>query len=395
MNKFTVEEIEQNLHLLKFEDRELYLIGTAHVSAESVVQVEDAINKYEPDVIAIELDEKRKEAITNKNRYEDINIIEIIKTKQMFFFIGQFVMGIFQKKISEKTGSEPGAEFKKAMTLAMEKDVKLALVDRNVGITFKRAWRLTPFMGRIKLLASLLFSTSKGDDVDLKDIEDLKGEDALNNMIKEMAQEMPIAKQVIIDERDLYLAGKIQHNLGKKTLAVVGAGHVPGILKHLEREITSEELAEIDFVPKPSLLSRSLPWILPALIFALFAWGFTKGGGINYDMIWYWILINGVLSAVGATIALGHPISIITAFIAAPITSLNPTIGAGMVVGLIQAYVVPPKVKDFQSLSEDAQSIKGWYRNRFTRLLLVFILSSLGSAIGTGVALPALISALS
>ena len=395
MNKFTVEEIEQNLHLLKFEDRELYLIGTAHVSAESVVQVEDAINKYEPDVIAIELDEKRKEAITNKNRYEDINIIEIIKTKQMFFFIGQFVMGIFQKKISEKTGSEPGAEFKKAMTLAMEKDVKLALVDRNVGITFKRAWRLTPFMGRIKLLASLLFSTSKGDDVDLKDIEDLKGEDALNNMIKEMAQEMPIAKQVIIDERDLYLAGKIQHNLGKKTLAVVGAGHVPGILKHLEREITSEELAEIDFVPKPSLLSRSLPWILPALIFALFAWGFTKGGGINYDMIWYWILINGVLSAVGATIALGHPISIITAFIAAPITSLNPTIGAGMVVGLIQAYVVPPKVKDFQSLSEDAQSIKGWYRNRFTRLLLVFILSSLGSAIGTGVSLPALISALS
>ncbi len=395
MNKFTVEEIEQNLHLLKFEDRELYLIGTAHVSAESVVQVEDAINKYEPDVIAIELDEKRKEAITNKNRYEDINIIEIIKTKQMFFFIGQFVMGIFQKKISEKTGSEPGAEFKKAMTLAMEKDVKLALVDRNVGITFKRAWRLTPFMGRIKLLASLLFSTSKGDDVDLEDIEDLKGEDALNNMIKEMAKEMPIAKQVIIDERDLYLAGKIQHNLGKKTLAVVGAGHVPGILKHLEREITSEELAEIDFVPKPSLLSRSLPWILPALIFALFAWGFTKGGGINYDMIWYWILINGVLSAVGATIALGHPISIITAFIAAPITSLNPTIGAGMVVGLIQAYVVPPKVKDFQSLSEDAQSIKGWYRNRFTRLLLVFILSSLGSAIGTGVALPALISALS
>ncbi len=394
MNNIIVKDLEPNLKLVKINEKELYLLGTAHVSAESVKEVEEAVEKYSPNLIAVELDEKRLDAILNKSRYEDINIIEIIKKKEMYFFIGKFIMSIFQKKISQKTGSEPGAEFKKAIMIAKEKDVNYALIDRNVGTTFKRAWKLTPFLGKIKLIGALASSTSKDKDIEAKDIEDLKSIDNLEKMIKEMGDEMPIAKQVIIDERDTYLAGKIQENLVDKTLAVVGAGHVPGMLENFKRNISKEELEEIDFIPKPTFFSKLLPWIIPLLILGIFAYGFFRGNSVPYNAIIYWVLINGILSALGTALALGHPISIITAFVAAPITSLNPTIGAGMVVGLIQAYLVPPRIKDFKTLQDDSQNIKGWYRNRFTRLLLVFILSSLGSAIGTFVAFPAIIAAL-
>jgi pheromone shutdown-related protein TraB len=390
-----IEEVEQNLHLIDYEEegKKIYLIGTAHVSPESVKQVKETILKYQPDTVAIELDEKRYESITKKDKYEDINLIEIIKKKQIFFFIGQFIMSLFQKKIAEKTKSAPGQEFKTAIEVAEEINAKLALVDRDVGITLKRAWRLTKFLGKMKLLASLIFSSSSKQDITMEDIEQLKGEDALTKMISEMGDEMPMAKKAIIDERDMFLTGMIQEKMGDITVAAVGAGHVPGMLKYFEeRRISQEELKEINFVPEPSLLSKSIPWIIPMIVIGVFIYGFTKGDGIPTHAIMYWILANGILSALGALIALGHPLTIIASFIAAPITSLNPTIGAGMVSGLVQAMVVPPKVKDFQTVQDDAMKIKGWWGNRLTRLLLVVLLSSLGSAIGTFVALPALMS---
>jgi len=390
-----IEEIEQNLHLIEYEEgnKKIYLVGTAHVSPESVKQVEDTIIKYSPDTVAIELDEKRYDAIMKTDKYEDINLIEIIKKKQIFFFIGQFIMSLFQKKIADKTKSAPGQEFKTAIEVAEKINAKLALVDRDVGVTLKRAWRLTKFWGKMKLLTSLLFSSSSGEDISLEDIEQLKGEDALTKMISEMGTEMPMAKKAIIDERDMFLTGMIQEKMGEITVAAVGAGHVPGMLKYFsERKIEQSELDEINIIPEPSFLSKSIPWIIPMIVIGMFIYGFTKGDGIPTHAIMYWILANGILSALGALIALGHPLTIIASFIAAPITSLNPTIGAGMVSGLVQAMIVPPKVKDFKTVQDDAMKIKGWWGNRLTRLLLVVLLSSLGSAIGTFVALPALIS---
>ncbi len=390
-----IEEIEQNLHLINYEEdnKKIYLVGTAHVSPESVKQVKETILKYKPDTVAIELDEKRYEAMMKKDKFEDIDIIQIIKEKQIFFFIGKFIMSLFQKKIADKTKSAPGQEFKTAVEVAEEIGANLALVDRDIGITLKRAWRLTKFWGKMKLLASLLFSSSSDKDVSLEDIEQLKGEDALTKMISEMGDEMPMAKKAIIDERDMFLAGSIQEKMGDVTVAAVGAGHVPGMLKYFsERKIDKSELDEINFVPEPSLVSKMIPWVIPMVVIGMFIYGFTRGNGIPTNAILFWILANGILSALGALIALGHPLTILTSFIAAPITSLNPTIGAGMVSGLVQAIVVPPKVKDFQTVQDDAMKVKGWWGNRLTRLLLVVLLSSLGSAIGTFVALPALIS---
>lgn len=392
-----ITEYKDNVHLFRFEDgRELYLVGTAHVSASSVALVEDMIHEVDPDTICVELDEQRYESIQNPNKFQNLNIIEIIKKKQTFFLIGQLVLSAFQKKVSEKTGSKPGREFIRAIDLAQERTSTLELVDRNIGVTLKRAWRLNTLWGKVKIIGSLMMGSSgKGGDVEAEDIEALKSMDALTDMIKEMGKEMPKVKQALIDERDLFLGGNIQNKLGQKTVAVVGAGHVPGILELFERRVDEAELDAINVVPPKTTFGKMLPWLIPAIILALFAWGFTQAGwDKSQEAMIYWVLVNGILSALGALAAFGHPITVLTAFVAAPITSLNPTIGAGMVAGLVQAFVKPPKVKDLEMLQTDAGQPKKWWSNLFLRLLLVVLLSSLGSAIGTFVALPMIFSIL-
>ncbi|MBN2695274.1 TraB/GumN family protein [bacterium] len=386
---YKLENYADNVDKIVFENgKELYLIGTAHVSAKSVELVESVIRDIKPDMIAVELDEQRFESIKNENRYENIDIIKIIKDKQIFFFIGQLILSVFQKKVSQKTNSKPGEEFIKAIDLAVELDSKVSLIDRNIGVTLKRAWRINDFKGKMKIIGSLLFGSSKSSSVEAEDIEKLKSMDALSDMIKEMGKEMPLVKQVIIDERDLYLTGKLQKNLGDKTVAVVGAGHVPGMLEYLKTDVTESKLEEISVVPKSGWISKTLPWIIPTIVVALFVVGFfTSDKSVSKDAIIYWILINGVLSAAGALLAFGHPVAIVSAFIAAPITSLNPMIGAGIVVGLVQAVLVPPRVGDFKSVQDDMSRIKRWWMNRVTRLFLVIILSSIGSAVGTFVAI--------
>lgn len=390
--KPSVSEISQNVHKFVYPDgKELYVVGTAHVSKQSVELVEQTINEINPDVIAIELDDKRFEAITNPNKYDNLDIIKIIKEKQIFFFIGQFMLSVFQRKISKKTNSKPGEEFIKAADMAKEKNVKLALVDRNVGITLKRAWNLNSFWGKSKILASLLFSSSKGSKIETEEIEKLKTTDALTSMIKELGEEMPLVKKAIIDERDLYLSGMIQQNLGQKTVAIVGAGHVPGIIKHLEEEITQATLDEISIVPKPSFLGKVMPWFIPTLIMGLFIGGLFLGDfKQSKDGIIFWALITASLSGLGAAISLGHPLTILAAFFAAPFTTLNPALGSGMVAGLVQAIVTPPRVKDFNTVQDDSLKLTGWWRNRLTRLLLVVLLSSIGAAVGMFISIPVL-----
>lgn len=384
------EEVKQNLHKITFPDSKiLYLIGTAHVSKESIDLVEETISKYNPDTISIELDEQRYKAIMNPKNYDNINIFEIIKKKQLFFFIGQFIMSSFQKKISEKTGSKPGAEFKKAAEIALEQEKKIVLADRNIGITLKRAWRLTPFSHKMKFLGSLFFSDS--DEIDNLDIESLKGSDAIESMMEGFADELPITKKVLIDERDSFLASKTQNDLGDITVAVVGAGHVPGMLKRFSGELEIEDEESINFIPKSSKITKIIPWLIPAIVIGGFIYGFLQGdAAMTTDVILYWILANGVLTAIGCAIAFGHPLTIVAGFIAAPLTSLNPTIGAGFVTAFVQAMLSKPRISDFAQIQENSLKIKQWWTNRVTRIFLVFILSSIGSSIGTFVALPAL-----
>jgi len=382
-----ITENKQNVHHIVFDDdRELYLVGTAHVSLQSVELVEETINEINPDTICIELDDKRYNSIMNKQKYEDLDIVKIIREKQLFFFIGQFIMASYQKKIAEKTGSRPGMEFKRAIELGEEKGAVMVMADRNIGTTLKRAFRLTPFWDKMKFLGSLFVADD--DDFEDLDIEQLKEHDAIERIVGSFEDELPVTKEVLIDERDRYLASKICENLGEVTVAVVGAGHVPGMLKQFDAPLTPEAREEIEFIPLPSKAGKILPWIIPAIVLGAFAWGFSSGRrDVAQDAIIYWVLANGILTSLGCIIALAHPLTILSGFLAAPITSLNPTIGAGFVTGIVQTFVNKPTLSDFEEIQNSKFSMKLLWKNRIFRIFMVFFLSSIGSSVGTFVAL--------
>jgi len=387
-----VKEIQQNVHKLTFEDgRVLYLVGTAHVSAESTKLVEETINKYKPDTVAVELDANRLKMLQQTDRFKDLDLVKVIRSKQLFFFIGQFIMSSFQKRISDQTGSKPGMEFKKAVELANNKGARVVLADRDIGITLKRAWRITRFKDKMKMLFSSFFTKSK--ELDNVNIEELKSMDAINSMVNEFADGLPDTKRVLIDERDAYLTGSIQENLGKKTVAVVGAGHVPGMLKLFDlRMIQKDERDGYDRIPPKSLFSKILPWLIPVAVMTGFAFGLSQGRlDQAKDAAIFWVLANGILTAIGTFIAFGHPLTALSGFIAAPITSLNPTIGAGFVTAFVQAMLVKPRIRDIEELRGKTLKIRHWWHNRLTRVFLVFLFSSIGSSIGTFVALPILL----
>jgi len=389
-NLLSFSSISEELTRIDYNDgRTLYLIGTAHVSENSALLVENTIRDIMPDTVCIELDSQRFEAITKKNRYEDLDIFQIIKNKQLFFFIGQFIMASFQKKISEKTGSKPGEEFIRAIKVCEEIGIELKLIDRNIGTTLKRAWRLTPFRHKMKFLGALLFE-DKGE-LDNIDIEELKKKDAIEEMVQAFSDDLPITKMVLIDERDTYLTYGIQQNSGNVTIAVVGAGHVPGILARIHTPVEESVRRDLDFIPPVSLASKIIPWLIPAIVAGLFIWGFTSGRkDIAGEVALFWIMANGILTSIGCILALAHPATIVAGFIAAPITSLNPTIGAGFVTAIVQSILVKPRVVDFEQINSKTLKIREWWTNRVTKIFLVFILSSIGSSIGTFVALPAL-----
>jgi pheromone shutdown-related protein TraB len=391
----SVSESGQNLHRIEFEGgKVLYLIGTAHVSGESVQLVENTINEYSPDTVAVELDENRLEVLKNRKRYEETDIFEIFRKGKVLFFSVQLMLTSYQKKIAEKTGVAPGTEFKKAVQMAEEKGLNLVNADRDISITLKRTIRSMTFTEKAKFLGGLFLSDDK--DVTNESIEELKKGDMLMQLIGEMGDEFPSVKRTILDERDKYLAVNIMKNLGNTTVAVVGAAHVPGIIRHLQEENTElSDLSEIEHIPPASKITKFLPWLIPAIIIFMFIWGFVNGdSSTTMEAAIYWVLINGILSALGCIIALGHPLTVLAGFIAAPITSLNPTIGAGMVTGLVQLYLVKPTVKDLENASSDTLKLKGWWSNRLTRALLVSLFSSIGSSIGTFAAFPFLMKIL-
>ena len=389
--KPVVEEIENNVHRLSFSNGNvLYIIGTAHVSENSAQLVEDKIKTIRPDTVCIELDEQRYNSIINTKKYENIDIFQMIKTKQLFFFVGQFILSSFQKKISEKTGSKPGDEFIRAINLSTEYGFELQLIDRNIGVTLKRAWRLTPLRDKLKFLWSLLFTDD--DDFQNINIEELKKKDAIDALVKSFSKELPETKKVLIDERDLYLAYGIQNNSGKVTIAVVGAGHVPGIIENLSVKISDEVKNEIDHIPPKNRMGKIIPWSVPVLILMIFSCGIFLGkDDIAKEFAFIWIMAHGALTVIGCILSLAHPFTIISAFIASPITSLNPVIGAGMITAFVQAIFVKPGIRDFEQLNGNAMKISDWWKNRITKIFLVFLFSSIGSSIGTFAALPVLI----
>ena len=379
--------MSQTQKILELNNRKITLIGTAHVSAESISEVENVISDVKPDCVAIELDEKRYESITNPDKYRELDIIKVLKRKEGFLLLANIVMASFQKRMGKNAGVKPGEEMVAAINKAKELNIPTALVDRPIQITFRRAWKKTSAYGKTQLLSALLASGFSKDEISSEEIENLKQASEMDSMMKELSELMPAVKQVLIDERDQYLASHIWKAEGNNIVAVLGAGHLPGVEAHLKKiaeNQASTDTSEIASIPESGIFSKIMMWLIPALIVAVIAFGFYIGGkDAGSKMALNWILWNGILAGLGALIAGGNPMTILVSFVGAPITSLCPFIGVGIVAGIVQAAICKPQVKDLETLSDDAGSIKGFYKNKILRVLLVFLLSSVGSSIGT------------
>lgn len=380
----------QTQSVLNLNGRTITLIGTAHISEESVAAVSSTIRNLHPDCVAIELDEKRCESITKPDAYRELDIIGVLKRKEGFLLLANLVLASFQKRMGENVGVKPGDEMIAALKTAQELNVPVVMADRPIQVTLRRAWAYNSSVDKIKLLSALLATAFSKEEISSEQIENLKNQSELDSMMSELADYMPGIKKVLIDERDSYLASKIWCADGKNIVAVLGAGHLAGVQKHLEKIAASEEstdIQDISTVPPKKIGAKILGWAIPILIVALIGAGFYFGGKAKgTEMALSWILWNGGLAAIGAAIAYAHPLVILLSFIGAPITSLCPLIGVGFVSGIMQAILCKPKVKDLESLSDDVSSVKGFYKNRILRVLLVFFLSSVGSSVGTFVA---------
>lgn len=376
-------EYPDDVQRLTLEDREIILVGTAHVSKESAELVREVIRREQPDHVCVELDEQRFQALSQKTRWENLDLRQLIRRRQLATLLMNLLLASYQKKIGDKLGVLPGTELLEAVRAAEEAGIPFSLSDRNVRTTLLRAWRSMSFWQRAKLFAGLMAGTFAGPEISEEQLRELRKKDVLSEVMAELADTMPTLKGVLIDERDTYLAEKIRTAEGRKVVAVVGAGHVEGIRQALSAA-SSADLDAICEVPPVSPAWRWVGWSIPAVILgslALIAW--TKGGAVAGENLRFWILANGIPSGIGAMLALAHPLTIVTAFLAAPITSLTPVIGAGYVTAFVQAYVQPPRVRDFQAVTEDAGKFQGWWRNRLLRVLLAFVFPTCGSLVGT------------
>ncbi|UCB49188.1 MAG: TraB/GumN family protein [Deltaproteobacteria bacterium] len=373
-------------HRLFFEDKVITVVGTAHVSRESADLVAQVIEEEKPETVCIELCESRYQSITKKKKWQDKDLLKVIKEKKAFLLLSNLMLAYFQKKIGKKLGIKPGEEVLRAIASAEAIGAHIHLADRDIRTTLSRTWRAMGFWRKIKVLAQLITSAGQIDAIQEEDIEKIKRKDVLETLLSEIGESFPEIKRILIDERDQYLAHKIRTAPGKKIVAVVGAGHVPGIQGYWEKRV---DVAALEQIPPKGRLSRVFKWGVPALILGMIIFGFfmtgTSGGA---HMIKWWILANAVLAGLGATVALAHPLTVLSAVVASPMTSLNPMIAAGWVSGLVEALLGKPKVRDFENLPEDISSLKGFWKNKITRILLVVVFTNLGSSLGTFVAIP-------
>ena len=375
----------EDVQVLNVGGQEIFLVGTAHVSQESVDLVQQVIANEKPDCVCVELDEKRYQALSGRKRWESLDLKEIIKKKQLSTLLVNLILSSYQKKLGMQLGVMPGSELLQATREAEKHSIPVSLCDRDVRVTLRRAWHQTSFLKKGYLLATLLVSLFDKTEITEEKLEQLKKKDALSELMAELGEAMPVLKKVLIDERDIYLAEKIKMSAGKKLVAVVGAGHVEGIKKRIGED-QSKVLPEISTFPPVSSWVKVLGWAIPMLIIgSLVGIGVQKGSSAAGANLLYWILANGIPSAIGALLAWAHPLTIVSAFAAAPITSLTPVIGAGYVTAFVQVLLCPPVVREFETVAEDMSTVAGWWRNKLLRVFLAFLLPGFGSMIGTWV----------
>jgi len=368
------------------------LLGTAHVSHASVEAVKSMATSGEFDAIAVELCPARHHALTRQQQWQDMDLYRIIREKKAGLVMASLALGAYQRRIAEQFGIEPGAELKAAADAAVAEGLPLQLIDRDLATTLKRSYRAVPWYKRLVLSAGLVMSTVSSDEINEEQIEKLKEGDILESTFTEFAAQSPELYTALIGERDRFMAARLRQenmaNEGKRILVVVGAGHLEGLAKTLasDQRDPQTEVEELSHLPTPTRWLKFIPWLIAIAILSGFWIGFSRSPALGWELVTLWVLINGGLAALGALIARAHPLTIISAMLAAPLTSLNPAVAAGMVTGLVESALRKPKVSDLEKLRDDVTTLKGWFKNPATRILLVFFFSNLGSAIGTWVA---------
>jgi pheromone shutdown-related protein TraB len=381
--------------------REIILIGTAHISRESIEEVKWIIREERPELVCVELDQSRYATMMGKENWERLNVSKVFREGKGFLLIANLVLSGFQRRMGDELGVRPGEEMQTAVLTAEELGIPCCFCDREVQITLRRAWARCGLWNKCKLLSSLIAGAFSTEKLSEAEIENLKKASELDGMMAEMAKYLPPVKSTLIDERDHYLAAKIWQNLVSRSpngsiraAAVVGAGHLQGIKTRLEKIAAgdcSSDVEDLNTIPSKSFLAKSAGWIIPLIIAALIAAGFLHSGAkVGLTGLLEWMLLNGSLAALGAVIALGHPLSILVSFAGAPIATINPFIGVGFFSGIVEATLRKPRVEDVENITTDISSIRGVYQNRISRALLVFFLSSLGGAIGNFISIPSL-----
>jgi pheromone shutdown-related protein TraB len=372
-----------DVQVLDVDGREFILIGTAHISRESADLVRRVIEAERPDCVCVELDRQRYEALSQRRRWEELDLRQIIRQRQLAALLANLVLASYQKKLGGALGVLPGTELLEATRVADEHGIPVALCDRDVRVTLRRAWASASFWKKSLLLSTLAVSVFERTEISEEDLRRLREQDVLSELMKELGKAMPALKRVLIDERDVFLTQKMREAPGRRVVAVVGAGHVEGIRAALleERRL---DLSEIDTIPPVAPIWKWIGWGIPSVIIGALIWiGIERGAAVAGESLRYWVLANGIPSTLGALLALAHPITIVSAFFVAPVTSLIPVIGAGYVLAFVQAWLRPPVVRELEGVSEDLGSLRQWWRNRLLRIFLVFILTTLGSLIGT------------
>lgn len=399
-----VNENQEPMATVMVGDSRVTLLGTAHVSRTSAEKVKELIETGNYDAVAVELCPSRYNSIVNPDALAKMDLFQVIREGKASMVAASLALGAFQQKAAEQMGIQPGAEMRQAIDCAKAARLPVLLVDREVGTTLKRIYRNVPWWRRMNLVAGLVASVVSSEKVSEEEIERLKEGDILESTFAQFAEQEQDLFLPLIGERDHYMVARLQQEIAKhpheNLLVVIGAGHLAGMVKRFEEILADKTEAaltvesnnadqvikRLDAVPTGMRWLKYFPWLIVGLVFLGFGIGFSRSPEMGWDLVLDWVLINGGLAALGAIIAAAHPLTVIGAFLAAPLTSLNPTIGAGMVTAGIEVYLRRPKVGDFGKLRADTTTIRGWWRNRVTRTLLVFMFSTLGSAIGTYVA---------
>ena len=360
---------------IQLNNKKITLVLTAHVSKQSVLDVQETIEHIQPDCICIELDDKRLESINNPKDISSMKLIDVIKEKKVAMVVVNYILSNYQKKMAEHMDSGVGDEMREGMKQASSLKIPLHTIDRDIQTTFSRIWHSLSFLEKANLLVSFIAMMFEDQELNEEDLLKMKQEDILNEALKEITDEFPTVARILVTERDQYMAQKIKEAPGSNVVAIIGAAHANGIVSHLQQpDINTKDL---EVIPKSSLVSKALKYLLPVLLFSLIF--FTSG----IDKVGSWLLIAAGASALGALLMWAHPITILVSFLAAPISTLSPILSVGWFAGLSEAHFRAPTVSDFNLLNEDARSIKKALKNNILRTLLIMLVTSLLSALVT------------